>query len=48
MLATVLAVNTLLTRPFRQEVDIETVVLTLALVLFAAGAWHLVLETVEI
>lgn len=48
MLATVLAVNDLLTRPFREEVDLETVFLTLALALFAAGAWHLVLEKVEL
>lgn len=35
-------------RPFREQIDLETVVLLLALLLVAAGAWHMVLERVEL
>lgn len=41
-------INTLLLRPFRQEVDLETVSLLIVLVLVASGMWHLVLERVEL
>jgi hypothetical protein len=41
-------VNAMLLRPFRQQVDVETTALLLVLLLCAAGAWHLVLERVEI
>jgi len=47
-LATIGQVNAMLLRPFRQRVDIETLVLLLALLLVATGSWHLILERVEL
>lgn len=46
--ATIAAVAGTLARPFRQSVDMETTALLLVLLLCAAGAWHLVLERVEL
>lgn len=48
MLSTIAAANALLTRPFRKRVDVETTALLLALLIVAAGLWHLVLERVEL
>lgn len=48
MLSSILAANAILTRPFRQQVDVETVVLALALALIATGGWHLVLERIDL
>lgn len=48
MLATIARVNATLARPFREVVDVETVALILALLLVAAGGWHLVLERLEL
>jgi len=45
---TIAQVNSMLIRPFRQQVDIETLALVLALLLVAAGMWHMVLERVEL
>lgn len=41
-------INGMMLRPFQQEVDLETVVLVFALVLTASGAWHYVLERLEL
>lgn len=38
----------MLLRPFRTKIDVETAALLLVLLLAAAGAWHLVLERVEL
>lgn len=46
--ATISQVQQMALRPFRQQVDIEMTVLLLALLLVAAGAWHMVLERVEL
>lgn len=48
MLRTIGQVNGMLLRPFREPVDLETAVLLLVLLGLAAGAWHLVLERVEL
>jgi hypothetical protein len=45
---TLLAVNDAVLRPFRQRVDLETITLLLIIALTVAGAWHIVLETVEL
>jgi len=41
-------VNAMMLRPFRQRVDLESVVLLLVLLLVITGGWHLVLERVEL
>ncbi len=46
--STIGQVNAMMLRPFRQRVDLTTVVLMLILLLALAGQWHLVLERVEI
>jgi hypothetical protein len=48
MLPTVKQLNAMVLRPFRTSVDLETVALLLALLMVAAGAWHLVLERIEL
>lgn len=48
MLATIGAVNRAMLRPFREPVDATTVALLMVLLLAAAGAWHIVLERVEL
>lgn len=40
-------VNAMLLRPFRQRVDLPTVVLVLVLLLAGSGMWHLVLERLD-
>lgn len=41
-------VDAMLKRPFRQMVDLELVFLLLAFLLVAAGAWHMVVERLEL
>jgi uncharacterized membrane protein len=48
MLPTVVQLNAMVLRPFRVRVDIGLIVLLLALLSVAAGAWHLVLDRVEL
>jgi hypothetical protein len=48
MTATLAQINAMVLRPFRQRADLPTVALLLVLLLAAAGAWHLVLERVEL
>ena len=48
MLPTIAQLNGMVQRPFRQSVDLVTVALLLALLMTAAGAWHLVLERIEL
>ncbi len=40
-------VNSMLLRPFRQQVDMVTVALVLVLLLAASGMWRLVLERID-
>jgi hypothetical protein len=47
-IATASQINQMMLRPFRVEVDLETVALALALVLVATGGWHFILERVEL
>jgi uncharacterized membrane protein len=48
MLPTLKQLNGMVLRPFKQPVDLETVLLLLALLLIAAGGWHMVLERIEL
>jgi uncharacterized membrane protein len=48
MLPTIAQLNAMVLRPFRTQVDIETVALLLALLMVSAGLWHLVLERIEL
>jgi hypothetical protein len=48
MLPTLAQLNAMVLRPFRQTVDLETVVLLLALLMVAAGTWQLILERIEL
>jgi uncharacterized membrane protein len=48
MLPTLAQLNAMVLRPFRVQVDVGLVVLLLALLFVAAGAWHQVLDRVEL
>lgn len=41
-------VNAMALRPYRVRVDLTTLVLSLALLLFVAGQWHMVVEKLEV
>ncbi len=48
MLPTLAQLNAMVLRPFRQPVDLELVLLLLALLLIAAGGWNMVLDRIEL
>lgn len=48
VVATLQQVNGMFLRPFREKVDIETVILLLVLWGCVTGMWHLVLERIEL